>query len=198
MVHDVKHKHHIVPKYEGGSDDPSNLVELSPTRHAMWHFAEWQRKGNEEDRLAWRGLAGHYNKEEIMLASYRLGHARMLKIRDAEKDADGKSLYGKKIAERLHKEKDERGKSLQGVKNAERLHKEKDENGRSLQGIKNAERLNGEKDDLGRSVQGVKNANRLNSTRCQCLVTGKISTPAGLTSWQRARGINTNLRVKLT
>jgi hypothetical protein len=47
-------------------------------------------------------------------------------------------------------------------------------------------------------VQGVKNANRLNSTRCQCLVTGKISTPAGLTSWQRARGINTNLRVKLT
>ena len=87
---------------------------------------------------------------------------------------------------------------MQCVKNAERLHKEKDENGRSLQGVKNAERLNGEKDDLGRSVQGVKNANRLNSTRCQCLVTGKISTPAGLTSWQKARGINTNLRVKLT
>ena len=62
MFHTVKHKHHIVPKYEGGSDDPSNLVELSPTQHAMWHFAEWQRKGNEEDRLAWKGLAGHYNK----------------------------------------------------------------------------------------------------------------------------------------
>jgi hypothetical protein len=177
MVQPLKHKHHIVPRYEGGSDDPSNLVELTPTQHAMWHFAEWQRKGREEDRLAWRGLSGHYSKEEIMLAAYRLGHARMLEVRDAEKDTDGKSLYGKRVAERLHSARDEQGKSLQGLANAERLHFHRDEKGRSL--------------------QGVENANKTNSVRCQCLVTGKISSPPGLTSWQRARGIDTNLRVKL-
>ena len=173
-----KHKHHIIPKYEGGSDDSSNLVVLSVTQHAMWHFAEWQRKGKEEDRLAWRGLTGHYNKKEIMLAAYRLGHSRMLEIRDAEKDENGKSLYGKKVAARLHAEKDAEGKSIQGLKNAERMHAKKDEN--------------------GKSIQGLSNADRVNSMRVQCLVTGKISSPSGLTSWQRARGIDTCQRVKLT
>ena len=32
----------------------------------MWHFAEWQRKGNKEDWLAWKGLAGFVTKEEII------------------------------------------------------------------------------------------------------------------------------------
>ena len=177
MVQSLKHKHHIVPRYEGGSDDPSNLVELTSTQHAMWHFAEWQRKGNKEDFLAWRALSGHYGKEEIMLAAYRIGHARMLEVRDAEKDADGKSLYGKKVAARLHAERNEQGKSKQGVKNAQRLHSKKDEQ--------------------GRSVQGLANAARTNAIRCKCLVTGKVSSPSGLTSWQRARGIDTALRVKL-
>jgi hypothetical protein len=60
----MKHKHHIIPRYEEGSDDPSNLVELTPIQHAMWHFAEWQRKGNWQDNLAWRVLCGRLTKEE--------------------------------------------------------------------------------------------------------------------------------------
>lgn len=193
----VKHKHHIIPQYEGGSEDPSNLVELTSTQHAMWHFAEWQRKQKKEDYLAWRGLAGMIGKEEIIKELQRLGFMKMIEARDAEKDEKGKSLYGKKIAERLHREKTKDGKSVQGIKNAERLHFVKDDLGRSVQGVKNAERLNSVKDDLGRSVQGVENAKRVNSLRYQCLVTGKISTPAGLTSWQKARGIDTSQRVKL-
>jgi hypothetical protein len=63
----MKHKHHIKPRYEGGSDDPENLVELTPIQHAMWHYAEWQRKNNLEDYLAWRGLTGHIGKEDILL-----------------------------------------------------------------------------------------------------------------------------------
>ena len=62
----MKHNHHIIPRYEGGSDDPDNLVSLSVTQHAMWHFAEWQRKGDVRDKLAWQGLAGIVSKEEIV------------------------------------------------------------------------------------------------------------------------------------
>ncbi len=32
----------------------------------MWHFAEWQRKGNWEDKLAWQALSGSVGREEII------------------------------------------------------------------------------------------------------------------------------------
>lgn len=54
-----KHKHRIKPGYEGGEYCEGNVVELTPTQHAMWHFAEWQRKGNWQDQLAWKGLVKH-------------------------------------------------------------------------------------------------------------------------------------------
>ena len=71
-----KHKHHIIPKYEGGSDDPSNLVALSVTQHAMWHFAEWQRKGREEDRIAWQGLSKIIGHEEAIRQASGIGGSR--------------------------------------------------------------------------------------------------------------------------
>jgi hypothetical protein len=33
----------------------------------MWHFAEWQRKGNWQDELAWKGLVDKIGKEELSL-----------------------------------------------------------------------------------------------------------------------------------
>ncbi len=50
----------------GGSDESSNLVEVSVVQHAMWHFANWQLWGNKEDYLAWKGLTGFQGKEEII------------------------------------------------------------------------------------------------------------------------------------
>lgn len=85
MVHNVKHKHHIVPRYEGGSDDPSNLAELTVTQHAMWHYAEWKRKGRKEDRIAWQGLAKIIGKEEAIRQAAGLGGAKSKgKKRDPE------------------------------------------------------------------------------------------------------------------
>ena len=62
----MKHKHRIKPGYEGGEYKEGNVVVLSVTQHAMWHFAEWQRKGNWEDKLAWQGLVGIIGKDEVI------------------------------------------------------------------------------------------------------------------------------------
>lgn len=72
----LKHKHHIMPRYRGGSDDPSNLVEVSVVQHAMWHFCNYQLWGAPEDRLAWRALAGSIGKEEIAIEKQKIGSAK--------------------------------------------------------------------------------------------------------------------------
>ena len=52
------HKHHIVPKHRGGSDEPSNIVEVSVNQHIMFHFCEYQLHGNIRDKVAYKGLSG--------------------------------------------------------------------------------------------------------------------------------------------
>jgi len=47
-----KHIHHIVPKHAGGTDDPSNLVELSVEEHAAAHLALYEKYGRWQDKVA--------------------------------------------------------------------------------------------------------------------------------------------------
>jgi hypothetical protein len=61
----ILHKHHIIPKHAGGTDDPSNLVELTIEQHAQAHKELYEKYGKIEDRLAWHGLAGLIGKEQI-------------------------------------------------------------------------------------------------------------------------------------
>jgi hypothetical protein len=62
----LKHKHHIIPKHQGGSDDPSNLVELTVEEHALAHKLLYEQYGKWEDKLAWKALAGQIGKDEII------------------------------------------------------------------------------------------------------------------------------------
>lgn len=62
----MKHKHHLTPKYLGGSNELQNLVEVSPIQHAMFHYCNWRLWGNTEDKIAWRALVGYSSKEEII------------------------------------------------------------------------------------------------------------------------------------
>lgn len=62
----MKHKHHIIPKHMGGTDDPSNLVEVSIEEHIELHKQLWEQLGNWQDYLAWQGLSGRIGKEEII------------------------------------------------------------------------------------------------------------------------------------
>jgi hypothetical protein len=50
----------------GGSDDPSNIVELTVEEHAEAHFMLWKQYGDKRDFLAWAGLEGIIPKQELI------------------------------------------------------------------------------------------------------------------------------------
>lgn len=60
------HIHHIIPRHAGGTDDPSNLIELTVEEHAEAHRLLFEQYGRWEDELAWKSLSGHIGKEEII------------------------------------------------------------------------------------------------------------------------------------
>lgn len=51
------HKHHIIPRHAGGTDDPSNLVDLTPAEHAEAHRLLYEQYRRWQDYVAWQGLA---------------------------------------------------------------------------------------------------------------------------------------------
>ena len=65
----MKHKHHIIPKHMGGSNNPSNIVELTIEEHAEAHRVLYETHGCWQDRLAWLGLSG-YGRSEGSWCSY--------------------------------------------------------------------------------------------------------------------------------
>ena len=60
------HKHHIIPKHAGGSDDPSNIVYLTVAEHAEAHHLLYEQYNNWQDFVAWQGLLKLTLKEELI------------------------------------------------------------------------------------------------------------------------------------
>ena len=61
----------------GGTDDPSNLVDLTVEEHAEAHKKLWEEHGHQEDYLAWKGLSGQIpSKEVVRLALIAASHKR--------------------------------------------------------------------------------------------------------------------------
>lgn len=67
----MNHKHHIIPKHMGGSNDSSNLVELSIEEHAEAHRLLFEEHGRWQDKLAWNLLAGNITAEEGRIMAVR-------------------------------------------------------------------------------------------------------------------------------
>tara|TARA_R110000868_G_scaffold118360_1_gene313943 strand:+ start:46 stop:558 length:513 start_codon:yes stop_codon:yes gene_type:complete len=62
----MKHKHHIIPKHMGGTNDPSNLIELTVEEHGNAHKLLWEQHGLKQDWLAWQGLTGLISKQDLL------------------------------------------------------------------------------------------------------------------------------------
>lgn len=57
--------HHIVPKHEGGTDDPTNLVKLPRKLHQEVHYRRWLVYKNISDLYAFQILGGNLSNEEL-------------------------------------------------------------------------------------------------------------------------------------
>ena len=69
----IYHNHHMIPKHMGGSNDPENIIKLTPRQHALAHKKLYEEHGKQEDFIAWKGLSGHIGKEEIIRLKWALG-----------------------------------------------------------------------------------------------------------------------------
>ena len=61
----MKHWHHILPKHMGGSDDSSNLIQLTIEEHAEAHKKLWEEHGKWQDKIAWKTLSGQIGIQDV-------------------------------------------------------------------------------------------------------------------------------------
>ncbi len=66
------HKHHLKPRHLGGTNDPSNLIEVTIKEHATIHFARWIAYGNWQDEIAWKTLDGQIGKDEARKLAWKI------------------------------------------------------------------------------------------------------------------------------
>lgn len=66
---EILHRHHIIPRHAGGSDDESNIVHLTIAEHAEAHLVLFQKFGRWQDKIAWKMLSGQINLAEARLAA---------------------------------------------------------------------------------------------------------------------------------
>ena len=90
------HCHHVVPRSKGGSDDPSNLVWLSPYDHALHHALDYLEGGLEFDcrQEGWKLLPEDL-REQVRKEKSR----RMSKMREGK----GNSLSNRQAVSKRHR-----------------------------------------------------------------------------------------------
>lgn len=166
------HVHHRLPVSEGGTNDPSNLFVCSPSMHRWgWH--------DGEAFVEWGTKAAEVrDKIEHKETSRQCG---LRSVRE------GTGLFGRSPEKR-------KSDAIGAAKEAGKLPWWHNGEGKTLR----ARECPGKDWSRGRGPAFANKLENARSIRFMCLVTGKISNAANLTRFQKVRGIDTSLRVKLT
>ena len=204
---DRTHKHHIIPRYMGGTDEPENLVEVTVTQHAMFHFCNYQLWGNEEDKIAWRALSGQITFDEAALEAMSLGGKKGGKIAGNKAKENKTGICG--LSPEELSEAGKKGGPIGGKKGGNKnkenktgicgmTSEEKSGAGRKggkIGGNKTKENKTG---IFARSPEKMREVSkRNNAQKWQCTETGYVSNSGGLTCYQNKRRIDTSKRIKV-
>lgn len=152
----IYHKHHIVPRHMGGTDDSSNIIELTVEEHAEAHLKLFEEYGKEEDRIAWLTLSGQASKPEIMRMASKLGRKRTDKILEERYGEEWRTVLARTASSAL----------IEKLQNNRKFRKEfieKTKKGRLL-GVESAKSLQSRKKrketfSRNKHQQGSKNSN---------------------------------------
>lgn len=99
----------------GGSDDPSNLIELTIEEHAEAHRLLYEEHGQWQDYIAWKGLSGQIPNSEIIKEVQRASGREMgRRLVESGQWSKIQSLGGKVSGKKNGK--------IQGKKNVESGH----------------------------------------------------------------------------
>jgi len=98
------HKHHLIPRYMGGTNDSSNIIEVSVEAHAQIHKVRWEAFGHWQDKAAWLALSGMLGKEAIISYAASEGAKEVAKRRvaDGTHHLLGPSNNNKRVANGTH------------------------------------------------------------------------------------------------
>lgn len=117
----ILHKHHIIPKHAGGTNDSSNIIRVNVAMHAFLHKLLWEEHGRWQDEVAYKNLAGIINSQEAIQEvriKAALGNKNRLGKSKSPEEIEkiSKSLTGRKRSkESIEKQK----QSLTGKKQKE-------------------------------------------------------------------------------
>jgi HNH endonuclease len=118
----MKHIHHIIPRHMGGTDDPSNLIELSVGEHAMAHYKLYEQYGKKEDLCAYYMLSGKNQDSEFVKLRSSIG-GTATQNRRKENGLKGQELfYGREFTAEEEKANCQAGGKISGRANAENGH----------------------------------------------------------------------------
>ena len=67
----------------GGSNDPSNLIELTIEEHAEAHKKLWEEQGCWQDKIAWKTLSGQISIQEARMEMMKYDNPmRKVEVKD--------------------------------------------------------------------------------------------------------------------
>jgi len=97
----IYHKHHVIPKHMGGSNGPSNVIELTIKEHAEAHRQLFLKYGKIEDKCAWKMLSGKtIEGEQLRIQLAKIGWKKY--ISDPRKKKDWKEKLRKANIGKTH------------------------------------------------------------------------------------------------
>ena len=91
------HIHHVIPRHMGGTDEPSNLLELTIGEHAVAHRKLYEKFGHHQDLIAWLALEKVISKDQAR----RLAVSGALSGKSKSEEQRmkiSKSLVGRKLS----------------------------------------------------------------------------------------------------
>lgn len=94
----IKHKHHIIPRHVGGTNEPSNIIELTIDEHADAHKILYETHGRWQDYIAWQSLSVRMLIEEIRIQRVKLANTGRKQTKE-HLDKRIKALTGRKCSD---------------------------------------------------------------------------------------------------